>query len=1081
MKRNRPVTFESVLVQILETEEAGGPVDPAAWYARYPEFRAELEQFFRDESSLTRARDRAQEPPAPAFPGYEVVREVGRGGNGVVFEAREADTGRVVALKALVGAHLLTPIERVRFRREARTAALLDHPHILPVYAAGEADGTPYYTMMLAAGPLSRALDRFRADPKAAAALVAGLARGVHFAHQRGILHRDLKPSNVLLDDAGRGYVSDFGLVRDLADPDPVTRTRELVGTVPYMAPESTVARGGGTLAVDVYGLGGILYACLTGRPPFEGASDADTLIAVRTRPPTPPAARNPRVPRDLDAVCRRCLEKEPAARYPSAADLADDLDRFARGEPVRAKPVGPVRRALRWARRHPVPTALGATAATAVLVAAAVGARAWERERWHRLELRAARDAEDRQRFFAGLERVRQRRGDPYPGWSAETLADVRALTALPAARDHRAALRSEAAAALAALDLVPAGVLDPDRPSYGVDYSPDGRWLAAGRWGSDGGATGVRLYDPATGDVVRDLPIPADAAGTRWEAAAGRGDRVPAVRFSPDVRWLVAGTSSGRLACWDLNDSRARPRVWPAHADPLWTVSFARDGRTVFSGTRNEVRSWDLAGKPAGPAVARVQLPAQSPVDPARVPVTVVGRWEVEFRDLTTGRRHPGPPVQGVAPAAAAPGGRLFVGMSPVSEAPSLWPDGPDARPRPMAADGRVAVRMTAVGGLAFDPAGGLMATVEEHARQVKLWDVAAGRLAAERTTPGDAPRVAVRPDGRRLAVGGRHGVAVYDVPNRVLETVGLVAEPAVTAVAASPDHTELLLTAATDGAVPCRLYWRADRPREWLLDHWSVGPVAAYSPTARVAVYEVDPGAGGDAALAATDGKRWEPRDLQAAAFGPDGRLWILDADGLRESTPPAWADRVAWRNDPDRARAGMVPRCLAVGRDRVAVGLRDGSLVVIDPATGAATDRPLLTTPLAGVAIAPDGRRLVAGGEAGEVRLVDAASGTATEIPEAHRGPVPAVAFGRRFFVTGSADRRVRLWTPAGEPIATLRMAGPVRKTLLSGDGRSLLVLVEGERAVRRWRLDVLFREWASLGLQGEGSGVGADEE
>lgn len=1069
----RDARLEAVLVELLKAEDAGA-IDPAAWYARYPEFRADLEQFLADATAVSEACDRAREVPAPAFPGYTVVRELGRGGNGVVFEAAEHPTGRVVALKALVGARLLTPVERVRFRREARVAALLDHPHILPVYATGEADGTPFYTMRLApGGPLSRALDRFRADPTAAAALVARLARGVHFAHQRGILHRDLKPSNILLDEAGRGYVADFGLVRDLADPDPVTGTRELVGTIPYMAPESTAAREGWTVAVDVYGLGGVLYACLTGRPPFEGKSDADTLLKVRSDPPTPPAHLNPLVPRDLDAVCRKCLEKDPAARYPSAAALADDLDRFGRGEPVRAKPIGPARRALRWVRRRPLPAALGAVAALAVVTAIAFGLRTWQQQQLHRLELRVAHEAEERERFVAGLERVRQRRGNPYTDWSRDTLADLRVLGGLPAAAGHLPDLRSEAAAALAAVDLVP-GPLLADFPAYASHFSADSRWLAVAGWEAyDRGR--VELTDRRT-LARRDLTFPVDAT---WRAREDRPDGARSVRFSPDGRWLVVGTRSGWLVRWDMDALGAPPLAWPAHTEDLTdprsvfvkTVGFTTDSRIVLSGSLEAVRGWTVADGRATPlAVKGSRLPLDFyPVGSdgmaLKHPDGHFGILQVDQGTFLPHRGFDGWGVNCLGPdpflmAYHVRGGvGLGVRYTYQASEPRRFQNRADPEPPTH---------------MAFSPAGDLLAVVNDLGHQFRVWDVPGGFLLAERPTDPGTTHVAFSPDGGQLIVSGWHGAKAYDLPSRIADSVLVVAEPEVVSFSAPVDHAAICVVGHATHMGP-RVYrtpLSPARPAGMLTvpECLSSRQMHRWNDTAPDGRGFVVSAGDEEKGIQDHSGARLEAPALSDVRYGPDGRLWVLENHHLRLGSMADEAP-VVWRNDPANEKAGTDLKCVAPGRQFSLIGRRDGQVFRLDPAGAETASWKVMASAVLGIALSPDEGTAVAGGERGEVRRIDTASGAVTEVPNAHRAAVYSVAHGPTFFATGSADRRVRLWTLAGEPIATLEMAGPVRKVLVSARGDSLLVQVEGERAVRRWRLDVLSREWADLGLAG----------
>ena len=285
---------------------------------------------------------------------YDLLAEIARGGMGVVFRARQRSANRVVAVKMILSGHLAGPSDLRRFRAEAEAAANLDHPNILPVYEVGEHDGRPFFSMKLApGGSLADRVRELVADPDAAAAMVAKLARAVHFAHQRGILHRDLKPANVLLDGDSNPLVTDFGLAKRTGVDSGVTQSGAIVGTPSYMAPEQARSGKAVTTAADVYALGAILFELLAGRPPFKADTVMDTLFEVMEKRPPDPRTFHPQADRDLCAVAMKCLEKDPAARYESAAALADDLDRFLNGEPTRARPLNPLAQAWRWVRRH--------------------------------------------------------------------------------------------------------------------------------------------------------------------------------------------------------------------------------------------------------------------------------------------------------------------------------------------------------------------------------------------------------------------------------------------------------------------------------------------------------------------------------------------------------------------------------------------------------------------------------------------------------------------------------------------------------------------------------------------------------
>jgi serine/threonine protein kinase len=299
----------------------------------------------------------APEPDRPSIPGYEILAELGRGGMGVVYKARHVALQRVVALKMIRWGGHSGQAEAQRFIREARAGANLRHPNVVQVYDIGEYEGRPYFSLEYVEGSsLDRKLREGPLPPREAARLVEQITRGIQAAHEQGLIHRDLKPANILLTEEGTPKITDFGLAKKLDEEEAgLTQAGAIMGTPSYMAPEQ--ARGDNLsigAATDVYALGGILYELLTGQPPFGRAAVAETLYRALSEDPVPPRQLNPRVPRDLETICLKCLQKEPAKRYASAATLAEDLHRFLEAEPIQARPVGRLERAVKWVRRRP-------------------------------------------------------------------------------------------------------------------------------------------------------------------------------------------------------------------------------------------------------------------------------------------------------------------------------------------------------------------------------------------------------------------------------------------------------------------------------------------------------------------------------------------------------------------------------------------------------------------------------------------------------------------------------------------------------------------------------------------------------
>ncbi len=321
--------------------------------------------------------------PMP-FGDYELQGEIGRGGQGVVYRARQKSLNRTVALKIIVLGHWATARHLKRFRLEAEAAASLNHPSIVPIHEVGERDGCCYFSMnLIEGGQLDEVVRREAISIRRAAELIAKLARTVHYAHEHGILHRDIKPGNILLDKEGEPHLTDFGLARLVETESTVTRTTEVLGTPSYMAPEQASGNNVAlTSATDIYGLGAVLYHLLTGSPPFAGGTTYETVRLVLETDPRQPQLLNPKVNRDLSTICLKCLQKDPQRRYASALALAEDLERWLKHEPIQARRTGLFARGKKWVRRKP---AIAAVITLSLALIATVGVIVWKSDLFRR------------------------------------------------------------------------------------------------------------------------------------------------------------------------------------------------------------------------------------------------------------------------------------------------------------------------------------------------------------------------------------------------------------------------------------------------------------------------------------------------------------------------------------------------------------------------------------------------------------------------------------------------------------------------------------------------------------------------
>ena len=521
-----------------------------------------------------------------SFGDYDLLHELGRGGMGIVFKARQRSLDRIVCVKMMLMAELAEANEFKRFRAEAMAIARLNHPGIVAIHEVGQCNGTPYYAMEYVDGsPLSVHVTEKPLSPSAAAEYVLQIAEAIHVAHQSGIVHRDLKPSNVLLDERQRTHITDFGLAKHLEADEDLTVTGQVLGTPSYMSPEQASARRGEIgRAVDIYALGAILYALLTGRPPHRAEGALETVRRVIADTPVFPRVLNQRIPADLETICMKCLEKAPSARYPTAAALAEDLRRFLAGEPIRARRVGVVARTTRWIGRHPAVT-LSVASLTLLIVASAVGLTLYN----HQLGQINARLEATVDSLDDALVRAQQ---NELVARNLQYVSDMQLVEPYALEGDYRGSMD------LLRRNVPPADKLDLrgfewfilqqrqgntghtlaslPYPLYSVCLSPDGKMLALA-----GGSGDLLLYDMERSTLVATVHTPhPEINGLVFSA---RGDR------------LVSAGDDGYLRMWDV-ESRQPLLAIAAHQSQAYNVAFLDHDAVLLSCGRDPVlRLWD------------------------------------------------------------------------------------------------------------------------------------------------------------------------------------------------------------------------------------------------------------------------------------------------------------------------------------------------------------------------------------------------------------------------------------------------------------------------------------------------------
>jgi len=1023
----------------------------------------------------TLRRERAAK--RPCLPGYDILGELGRGGMGIVFKARHLQLKRLAALKMVSSWAQAKPELLARFRREAEAVARLQHPNIVQIHEVGEHNGQPFFSLeYVDGGSLAQRLAGAPQPPRAAAQLVETLARAVHYAHQRGVIHRDLKPANVLLvgqafqpdaskpvrlesltyiqPDASKPVrlesltyipkITDFGLAKQLDQDADQTQASAILGTPSYMAPEQAAgsSREIGP-PTDVFALGAILYEMLTGRPPFRGQTALDTLQLLRTVEPVPVRQLQPGVPRDLETICLKCLRKEPAQRYASALDLAEDLAQFRAGLPIRARPMRAPERAWRWCRRNPGVAALGAAVCLLLvaLVASALISNVWlgrERDRAvanERAADRARQEAEESLRV-SYLAQVKAERRAGQVGRRVTGLD----LLARAAVIRTDLPLRNEAAACLALTDLElvkqwpiglhhPIGLAfdapleryaygdhqgrisirsladdrelmglpGPGQPAWILRFSPDGRYLAAKHHAADSNTREVQVWD-----VQGPLPRHRTFAGMPWD-------------FSPDGRHLVTNLDGGVLVLYDLESGAERRRWPPGPAAGVLAFHPRGDRLAVFSANPCvvQIRALDT-GKPMR------TLPLPSLVRglawnrDGSLLAAACGDYRIHVWNADTGQSQ-----------ALLEGHQNAVVHVVFNRADLLVSTAWDATMRlwnPW--NGELLAVAAVAPGIAQFSSDGQRLACHLGRNKVALWNVVTSPVCRTLSGPSAnraGPFVSFSPDGRWLLTAGP-GLRLWDV--NTARCVQVLAEEDSRAGCFHPDGHSLF----TCGRAAARR-WPIRSETKAPAGTLALGPAE-----------QLDGGNKSRSALALAGKSRVFALVLDeqetAIVFRGDNfdeKVGLRGHTGMRSvalSPDGEWAATGSWHGKDTRvwnARTGALVETLPGGDAHVAFS-PDGRWLVTgtaeeygfwkvgtwQPGLRIARDDPGVAGPLA---FSADGRYLAIAHTGKEVRVVDSATGReVVTLSAPHPRPITSLAFspdGGRLAV-GHMDHTVQLW-------------------------------------------------------------------